>query len=434
VKPNGLIVAAAVLAVLGGLVWWSNKKQASTAKAPEGGPKILSIADDQFQQIRIKKLTDEVQELKRVNGKWEMTAPQQLPADPDTAGSIVSTLASLNADELVDEKAQDLKTYGLQIPTLDITITKKDGKTDELLIGDDTPTGSGAYAKLANDPRVYTVSSYVKTSLDKTPADLRDKRLLAFDQEKLTRVELNAKGQAIEFGKNSQNEWQIVKPRPLRADSSAVDTLVTKLKDAKMDLLASEDAAKKFASSERVGTAGVTDAGGTQTLEVRRDKDKNFYGKSSAVAGIYKINADSGEGLEKGLDDFRNRKVLDFGFSDPNKIELKAVTYTKSGDKWMAGAKTMDNASVQTLIDKLRDLAAAKFADQGGGEPVFAAGVTSNGGKRVEKVTITKQGNRYFAKRENEPSIYELDGSAVQDLQKAAADVKEAAPAPAKKK
>jgi len=58
---------------------------------------------------------------------------------------------------------------------------------------------------------------------------------------------------------------------------------------------------------------------------------------------------------------------------------------------------------------------------------------TSNSGKRVEKVTITKQGSQYFAKSEGEPSIYELDGKAVEDLQKAASDVKEQPPAPPKK-
>ena len=61
--------------------------------------------------------------------------------------------------------------------------------------------------------------------------------------------------------------------------------------------------------------------------------------------------------------------------------------------------------------------------------------MTSNMGKRVEHVIISKQGNQYFAKREDEPSIYGVDSKAVEELQKAAADVKEAAPpAPAKKK
>jgi hypothetical protein len=94
----------------------------------------------------------------------------------------------------------------------------------------------------------------------------------------------------------------------------------------------------------------------------------------------------------------------------------------------------MDNTSVQNLIDKLRDLSAAKFPEKGGGEQVFEAKVTFSDGKRVEKVSIAKQGTQYFAQRENEPSIYELDSKAVDDLQKAAADVKEPPPPAAKKK
>jgi hypothetical protein len=435
-KPTGLLVAVAVLAVLGGLIWWSNKKQAAAGKkSTDTTIKLLSIAEDQFQEIRIKKLTGELQNLRRVNGKWQLTEPTQLSADPDTVGSMVSSLSALNADKLIEDKAADLQPYGLHLPTLDVTVVKKDGKSDELLIGDDTPTGSGAYAKLAADPRVFTVASFTKTSLDKTPSDLRDKRLLTFDSDKLTRVDLQAKGQPVEFGKNNQNEWQILKPRPLRADGSQVETLITKLKDAKMDLNGAQvDIAKNFAAAAKVATVVVADANGNQTLEVRKDKDKNCYAKSSAVEGTYKVASDLADALDKNLDDFRNKKLFDFGFSDPSKVELKTVTYTKLGDKWFAPGKTMDNTTVQNLIDKLRDLAATKFPEKGGGEPVFEAKVTSNDGKRVEKVAITKQGSQYFAQRENEPSIYELESKAVDDLQKAAADVKEPPPPQPKKK
>jgi Domain of unknown function (DUF4340) len=438
-KPKGLLIAVVLLAVLGGVTWWSNKNQADKAKAPaaDAATKLLTIPDDQFQEIRIKKVTDEMLSLKRENGKWRVTAPKAMAADQDAAGAMASALANLNADKVVEEKAADLKPYGLDIPTLDVQIVRKDGKTDHLLIGDDTLNGSGAYAKLANDAKVVTVGTITKTSLDKRPDDLRDKRLLSFDSDKLSRVELAAKGAAIEFGKNGQNEWQMVKPRPLRADGSAVDGLVTKLKDAKMDLAIPDptyDAARKFAASVRVANVTVTDAGGTQTLEVRRDKDKNVFAKSSAVEGVYKTNADLADALEKSVDDFRNKKLFDFGFSDPSRVEVKGTGYTKAGDKWMANGKTMDNASVQSLIDKLRDLAATKFAEKGGGPSIFEASVVSNSGKRNEKVAISKQGTQYFAQREGEPSIYELDGKVVEDLQKAASEVKEAAPEPKKKK
>lgn len=435
-KPKGLLVAVALLAVLGGLTWWSNKKQAAASKTTtDTTTKILSIPGDQVQDILVKKPSQTVELSRQSGNTWQMTQPESLPADVDAASAVVTTLGTLNADTVVDAKATDLAPYGLQNPALDVQVTQKNGKSDHLLIGDEIPTGSGNYAKLANDARVFTIGSSVKTSIDKSPNDLRDKRLLTFDSDKLTRVELQAKSQTLEFGKNNQNDWQILKPRPLRADGSQVDTLINALKDARMDLAEdSQKAAAAFASASRVATAAVSDAKGNQSIEVRKDKDNNYYAKSTAVAGIYKVAGDLGKSLDKGMDDFRNKKLFEFGFSDPSYLEVKGVAYTKAGDKWTSGTKAMDNASVQNLIDKLRDLTASTFEPEGGQEKVLDITVISNQGKRTEKVAITKEGSKYFAKRQDDASIYGLGAQAVTDLQKAASEVKEAAPPPASKK
>ena len=435
-KFRGLLAAVVVLAALGGVLYWSNRRQKAEAAKPatDAAAKILTIPEDQIKQITLKKTGAETVVLRKGDdGKWQLTEPKPLRADQDAANSLASTLSSLNSDKLVEDKAADLSPYGLNSPSLDVTVLKKDGKSQDLYVGDEAPTGGGSYVKLANDAHVYTIASYTKTSLDKSPNDLRDKRLLTFDQDKLTRVDLQpAKGELIEFGKNNQNDWQILKPKPLRADGSQVEELIRKLKDAKMDATISDEDAKKaaaaFASGTKVATATVADAGGTQQLEVRKDKDKNYYAKSSAVDGIYKVTADLGDGLDKKVDDFRNKKLFDFGWTDPNKVQIGKATYEKVGDKWMSGGKQMDSSSVQAVVDKLRDLTSTKFLDNGGGTPVLDLMVSSNNGKRVENVSITKQGDTYFAKRENEPSIYELDSKAVEELRKAASDVKEFQP------
>jgi hypothetical protein len=434
-KPRGLLAAVIVLAALGGALYWSNRKQKADAAKPAtetATTKILNIPEDQIQQVTLKKTGGDTTVLsKGADGKWQITEPKPLRADQDGTKSLISSLATLNADKVVEDKATDLSAYGLNSPTLDVTVLKKDGKSQDFLIGDDTPTGGGAYAKLAGDAHVYTVASYVKTSIDKTSTDLRDKRLLTFDQDKLTRVDVQpANGETIEFGKNNQNDWQILKPKPMRADGSQVEELIRKLKDAKMEAAVSDDGAKKaaaaYAAGTKVAVASVTDASGTETLEIRKDKDKNYYAKSSALDGIYKVPADLGDGLDKKVDDFRNKKLFDFGWTDPNKVEVGKLSLEKVGDKWMSGAKQMDPSSVQSVVDKLRDLAASKFLDTGGaGPPVLDITVSSNGGKRVEKVSITKPGDTYFAKRENEPSIYQLDAKAVEELQKAANEVKD---------
>lgn len=443
-KFRGLLAAAVVLAALGGAVWWSEKKEKADAAKPaaDATPKILTIPEDQFQQIDLAKKGGVTTELSKAGGSWKIVQPKPLAADQDSVNSLVTSLASLASDRLIEDKASDLSSYGLATPTEQVKITEKNGKVVTLLVGDDTPTGSGTFAKVEGDPRVFSIASYVKSSLDKTSKDLRDKRLLTFNADKLTRVDLTAKGQSMEFGKNNQNEWQILKPRPLRADGLQVDELVRKLKDAKMDVSVTDDDAKKavagFSTGARVAVASVTDSNGTQEIEVRKDKDKNYYAKSSAVEGIYKVISDFGDGLDKSLDDFRSKKLFDFGWNDPSKLEIHSgtaqATYQKSGEKWMSGAKTMDSPSIQSLVDKLRDLTSTKFLDSGAGASIFEASVTSNDGKRVEKVSIWKQGDKFYARREGEPTVYELDTKAVEDLQKAAGDVKESQPQKSGKK
>lgn len=432
-SPGRLLIAAVLLAGLGAAVYFSNKSEAAKATAPpkEAAAKILSLNEADITQIEIQKNGGDTTVLKKDNGKWAITAPKPLPADQASVGTVTSTVANLTSERVVDEHATDLASYGLQPAQDKVTFTMKDGKTHELLIGDDTPTGSNVYAMVAGDPKLYTMSSFNKTSLDKTSKDLRDKRLMNFDQDKVSRVELTAKKQTIEFGRINQNEWQILKPKPMRADGFQVDDLVRKLAGANMDPAVSDEEAKKaaaaFASGTPIALAKVTDATGTQTLEVKKNKD-DYYAKSSVVEGIHKVPKDLGEGLDKSLDVFRNKKLFDFGFTDPNKIEFKDAGKTleveKSGDKWTSGGKPMDSTSVQALIDKLRDVAASKFVDTGFTTPVIEITVVSNDGKRTEKVQIAQSGDNYIARREGEASLYQIDAQPVNDLREAASGVK----------
>jgi len=306
------------------------------------------------------------------------------------------------------------------------------------LIGDDTPAGTAVYAAIAGDARLFALSSYKKNSFDKSTNDLRDKRLLPFDSDKVSSIELTAKKQTVAFGR-SKDEWQIVKPKPFRADRSQVEELLRSLHDAKMDLSGSEDekkAAAAFGAGTAFATVRVTDVSGTQELQLRKNKD-DYYAKSSAVAGVYKLSSGTGTGLDKSLDDFRNKKLFDFGFAEPEKIEIhdgpKSYLLTRSGSDWWSNGAKMDAGAVSALVDKIRDLSASNFAETGFAASVLELAVTSDSGKRVEKVMLAKNGDKYLAKRESEPALYELNSSAVAELQKSATDLKRAAPAPSKK-
>jgi Domain of unknown function (DUF4340) len=355
-----------------------------------------------------------------------------LPADQDTVATLLGTFSSMTGDSVVEEKASNLGQYGLTAPSLDVKVKEKSGKTDDFVFGNDAPAGSLTYASLGN-AKVYAVASNTKTSLDKSLNDLRDKRLLTFDTAKLTSVQVTSPKGSMEFAKNNQGDWQIVKPQPYRADSFQVEELIRKLGDAKMDLSGSVADLKKaqagFGDGSPIATAKVTDVSGTQTLQVGKNKD-GYFAHGSSVTGAYKVSNDVGTQLEKQVDDYRNKKLFDFAFNDPNKIGVQqgtgSVTYTHSGTDWKADGKTMDPGGVQSFIDKLREMSATKFSTAAFPGPAVTITVTSNDGKRFEKLELAKSGTVYLALRENEPTVYEVDASTVDDMLKANSAIKPA--------
>jgi hypothetical protein len=437
-RIRGLLIAVVLLAALAGGVYYSNKeKAAESAKPPaDQPPKILSLTDGDITKVVLKKKGADETDLQKTGSKWQITAPMPYTVDQDAVNQLVASAANISSDRVVEDKASNVSAYGLNSPALEVDITGKGGKISKLKIGDDTPTNSGSYAMLEGDPRVFTVASYVKSGVDKSLNDLRDKRLLTFEQDKLSRVELIAKKEDIEFGRD-KDQWQIVKPKPLRADGLQVDEMLRKLKDAKMDLTLSPDDTKKaaaaFAAGTPVATVKLTDPSGTQQIEIRKNS-ADYYAKSSLVPGVFKATADLGAGVDKGIDDFRNKKLFDFGFSDPSKIEMHAggknYAFQKGGEDWFSNGKKMDSVSLQSFLDKLRDLTAAKFIDAGTlGTPTIDITVISNNGKLTEKLLLAKQGADYAAQRENEPALYSLDAKTVDELSQAASDVKPATPA-----
>lgn len=436
-KLTRLIIAAALMAGLGGVVWWSNRQEKVKAEKPaaDASPKILSLKDSDIRQIEITKKGEPATILKKNDaGQWAITAPKPLGADQNAVSSLTSSGSSLSSDRVVDDNATDLASYGLDPALITAKFTMADGKTTTLLLGENTPGGNSVYAKVEGDPRLFTTFSYSKDAFNKSYKDLRDKRLMTFDKEKVSRVELAEAGQApIEFGKVGTSEWQILKPKPARVDSFQVEDLLGRARESEMNATATDEDEKKnataFASGTPVATLSVTDANGTQKLEVHKSKD-DFYAKSSVVEGVNKLSADFGKILEKKLDDFRNKKLFDFGFNDPSHIEVKdngmSKVVDKSGENWTSGGKTMDSVSVQAMLDKLRDLQATKFADSGFTNPQVEITVVSDGGKRTEKVQIAPAGANFLGRRENDSTLYQLDASAVSDLRKAANDVKPA--------
>jgi Domain of unknown function (DUF4340) len=229
-KSYGLILAAAALALLAGVLYWSNRREA--AKAAAGGtpeaPRIINLNSDDITRIDIhRNQTETISLVKPDSGDWQVAETPVLPGESGTISSLLSTLSKLDSQRIVQEKPGDLAAYGLAKPPVEADITTKDGMTSKLLLGDNTPAGSSTFAMVANDPRLFTVSSYVKTSLDKPAPDFADKKLFAFGFDFPQKVDMRIGGKAYTITFNG-DEWKV---GDTKMDATSVQSVIARIRD-----------------------------------------------------------------------------------------------------------------------------------------------------------------------------------------------------------
>ncbi len=229
-KFRGLVFAALVLSVLSAALYWSNRHPSTKTTEPAAAPspKILALNQDDIVKIEIKKRDGDVLLAKNDSGTWHIVAPQESRADSGTVSSLVSSLAPLTADRIIDEKATDLQPFGLKEPAVELVVTTKNNQSQRLLIGDETPSHNGAYATVAGQPQVYTVPSYVKSSLDKKLDDLRNKKLFDFGFTDPSKIELRNGTKTYSLKRSGPDWWW---PDGKKMEAGGVSSLIDHLRD-----------------------------------------------------------------------------------------------------------------------------------------------------------------------------------------------------------
>ena len=437
-KANPLVIAVVALAVLGAAVWYTRENPPPDEDA---APKIVDVEEDAVRRVTVRRQGQDPITLERgEDDEWRFGGGLDIAADDSAVGLMVSSLASLNADRVVSENVVEWGPYELEDAPLSVAFDLAEGG-GEVRFGRETPTGSGVFARLAGDPRLFTVYSYNKTSFEKSVFDLRDKRLLRLDEDSISYVTVRAGGHELGF-RREDGDWRIEEPMTLRADDFAVGDLARAIRTAEMtEVLAEGDESAEYSFRTPVATVEIVDGNGTHELVVAKTDDV-YFARSSAQEGVFEVGSTFAESLDKPVADFRDKKLFDFGYSDPAKIEVRAgdllVTLSDAEDKWLLesdGGREVDGVKVQTLLDRLRGLTATDFpSDRAEDQQRFGlqdaeieATVTPEGEDATpERVLVSSaDGTPVYAVREGEPSTYQIEPSAAGNIRRAVEDLLE---------
>lgn len=410
----------------------------------EEKPKVFAVEADQIEGLKVSTVAGGEAELRKSGDDWQLTAPKPAPADQAEVSGITSGLASLEMQRVVDENPSDLGTYGLAEPVIEVGFkTKEADGFKTLQLGNKTPTGSDMYAKTADDKKVFLVYGYLESSFNRTPFDLRDKKVVDFDRDAVDRLEIRRDDRLINFIR-ANGEWRIIAPIEARADSGAVEGLLSRLQSAQMKAIVSEEPADlaKYGLSRPVAEVVLTSGSSKASLVFgTRTDDNSVHVRDMSRPLVMTAGTDLLDEISKPASEYRRKDVFEFRAFNLDAIEITrggaTLTYERlkgkgkdGADLWqVAGAnKALDTAKFESALTKLSGLRAESFADAGAktglDSPEVTVKATFDERKKTETVTFGRVGTEVFAGRADEPGAAKADAAAFDEALKAFDELK----------
>jgi hypothetical protein len=400
----------------------------------EEKPKVFAgLESDKIEELKVSTVAGGVASLQKGADGWKLTEPSAAKADESQVNGITSNLSSLTVERVVDEAPANLGDYGLKEPVIEVSFKGKGDKAFRTLqLGTKTPTGSDMYAKLANEKKVFLVQGYLESTFNRQPFDLRDKRILTVDRDKVDSLEV-VNGDSTMMLKKGAGDWNISAPVAARGDFGAVEGLVSRLQSAEMKSIAAESATdlKPYGLEKPavLVTIGLGSARAQLALGGKTDKG-DVYARDVSKNMVVTVGSDLLTELQKGANDYRRKDVFEFRPYNLNRIELTHGATTivaekikakgkdgKESETWQNAAtkKPIDSAKFEAFLTKLSGIRAQSFADPkaktGLDQPALTVKATYDEGKKTEHVQIGRAGADVFAGRPDEPGAAKLDAA-----------------------
>ncbi len=459
-------VAVLLLAGLVSYYWFVERKTEPKPEGERAKVTVCTLDRAKAKEITLSAPATATIRLQKEGGSWTLAAPTAAPADAGAVDSMLTQVEKLEADEVVAEQASDLAQYGLATPSRTVSVSLE-GSKDPVVVqfGAKAPDGSSLYAKTAAASKIYLIPSWIESSFDKKPFDLRDRDILHVKRDDVRSMEVTGPEGGYALARTDAGDWAFTKPIATRAGRWAVDGLLGTIENLRMDSVAAEEAK----DAKEIGRFGlekpsrsvtlVTKDGQAHTLEVgngiaepaaspspspspagkpEKPKPSKYYVRRAGSGLVALVPATLVEDLAKGMGELRAKRLLEVATYETESFEVTAAgkkkTYTKATTKEKDGfdktqwkrtspdAKDVDTTKVEDALFKLGGVEVTEFVDQpqdpaayGLDAPILKVTVKSKGESSIE---VAKKEGAYYARRSSDASLLKLDPAKAEELVK----------------
>ncbi len=366
-----IVLFVILLLLVGGIYFLSHYQQKK--KAEEN---LLVKLEHEVRRVELIRQDGADLVFKKEAGRWMMEKPKKVPADGYILGRIADEVKELRYRRLVEEKATDLKKYGLKDPKAIVKVWER-GKTKPVVIkiGDKNPLNSNRYAKLEGDSRVVILSSLFTDLALKAPSDYRDKKIARFDESRAGKIQVQGKRSYTLVKKG--DDWWMTEPVKSMADNYKCEDLLYTLTGTDAKFFVKDSAGEKeikeygLDKPDLVVKVFLKDKNQPIELKLKKKDDKVYLLKDNMIVEVEESLFDS---FDKDPREFREKKLVKFYSFDVKGFTWKrgkeVFQARKKGKEWEAlkpFKAPLDGEKVEGFLRSIEDLQAQDFIDRPSG-------------------------------------------------------------------
>lgn len=352
---------------------------------------IMDIRSDRVARVTVS--GQENYELLKRGDQWDFVSPFNAKALKDKVDSLVRKAASLNANEIVSVPAgSDLGMFGLEkgkeVAVVRLTLkpeettttpattkaVKKRGKSYAIAFG--RKTKDMIYARRLDKDDVFLVNASTLNDLQPKMTDLRVKQIIDVQKFAVTKIDLELPGGPVALSRGHAT-WRMVKPFAGRANSSAINDMIDKINSLKAESFRDGvTALAGYGLDPPKSRIAMTLIGQTQkpTLLIGNTTPSGemTFVKSASDPVVAILRSKDLKDLPSKAAEFWNTTLLKLpANSKVTRLVMKRPdgTFTvlrdeKNPEKWSMLSPiptAADAASINSIIDRLKDLSATQI-------------------------------------------------------------------------
>lgn len=426
------LIAAAVLALLGGYIYWFEREPVSDTE----GEVVFGVEEDSIDRIEIVRPEDaQPTVLEKAEDKaWRLVSPVAAEADEAEVDLLVQNLATLRFDRVVARASEGkLSDFGLDSPKIEVRFRTKDGRSRSLAFGSDTPTPSNQYARRDGSEDVLVIASHLSLNFDKSGWDLRDKAVFSRgDSEEVKRIEIERPAGRLVLVKEG-GLWFLPEPRS-RADRNRATGIASRVESAEMKEIVSEtsedlDAYGLDAPSRRVRIEFEGEKSPLE-LEIGTSKDSDYYARNPSRNEVFVLASDLVSELDAASSELQSRKLFDYSAFAVKRFRIEAkgegareLEILDSGEekKWRETlpepGRDLDTTAVEDLLYALNGATGSLAQAPGKEEPDVTLTAWSGDPPTEEKVLVRKRPDGFEIERAGEAVSLRLPEETWKDIE-----------------